>query len=99
MQNVSDVFLSLPLSLSLSFSVYSDYSNATDLHIAVTTSGGDIVEFDRHGLQRHRREDNPRDWWQSLLVGDLPEPWYDYWDEMLDQVSLLPFNSPENANL
>ncbi|XP_022228088.2 MKRN2 opposite strand protein [Drosophila obscura] len=63
-----------------------DYSNATDLHIAVTTSGGDIVEFDRDGLRRHRRDDNPREWWQSLLVGDVPEPWHDYWDEMLQQI-------------
>ncbi|EDV99322.1 MKRN2 opposite strand protein [Drosophila grimshawi] len=63
-----------------------DYSNATDLHIAVTTSAGDIVEFDRDGLQRHRRDDNPRDWWQSLLVGDVPEPWHDYWDEVLQQI-------------
>ncbi|EDW64492.1 MKRN2 opposite strand protein [Drosophila virilis] len=63
-----------------------DYSNATDLHIAVTTSAGDIVEFDRDGLQRHRRDDNPRDWWQSLLVGDVPEPWHYYWDEVLEQI-------------
>ncbi|KAH8391091.1 hypothetical protein KR215_006558, partial [Drosophila sulfurigaster] len=63
-----------------------DYSNATDLHIAVTTSAGDIVEFDRYGLRRHRRDDNPRDWRQSLLVGDLPEPWHDYWDEILEQI-------------
>ncbi|XP_017856682.1 PREDICTED: MKRN2 opposite strand protein, partial [Drosophila arizonae] len=64
----------------------SDYSNATDLHIAVTTSGGDIVEFDRDGLRRHRHEDNPRDWRQSLLVGDVPEPWHYYWDEVLEQI-------------
>lgn len=76
----------------------SDYSNATDLHIAVTTSAGDIVEFDRYGLRRHRREDNPRDWWQSLLVGDLPEPWYDYWDEVLEQVSTLFLIPHRNDN-
>ncbi|XP_001356626.1 MKRN2 opposite strand protein isoform X1 [Drosophila pseudoobscura] len=63
-----------------------DYSNATDLHIAVTTSGADIVEFDREGLRRHRRDDNPREWRQSLLVGDVPEPWHDYWDEVLQQI-------------
>ncbi|XP_017047523.1 MKRN2 opposite strand protein [Drosophila ficusphila] len=63
-----------------------DYSNATDLHIAVTTSGGDIVEFDRFGLRRHRREDNPAEWRQSLLVGDVPEPWHDFWDEVLQQI-------------
>lgn len=72
----------------------SDYSNATDLHIAVTTSGGDIVEFDRDGLQRHRRDDNPRDWWQSLLVGDVPEPWHYYWDEVLEQVSVACVCTP-----
>jgi len=65
----------------------SDYSNATDLHIAVTTSGGDIVEFDRFGLRRHRRDDNPPEWRQSLMVGDVPEPWHDFWDEVLEQVS------------
>ncbi|XP_017022119.1 MKRN2 opposite strand protein [Drosophila kikkawai] len=63
-----------------------DYSNATDLHIAVTTSGGDIVEFDRIGLRRHRRDDNPPEWRQSLLVGDVPEPWHDFWDEVLQQI-------------
>ncbi|XP_017075262.2 MKRN2 opposite strand protein [Drosophila eugracilis] len=63
-----------------------DYNNATDLHIAVTTSGGDIVEFDRFGLRRHRRDDNPTEWRQSLLVGDVPEPWHDFWDEVLQQI-------------
>nr|XP_016936891.1 MKRN2 opposite strand protein [Drosophila suzukii] len=63
-----------------------DYSNATDLHIAVTTSGGDIVEFDRFGLRRHRRDDNPPEWRQSLMVGDVPEPWHDFWDEVLEQI-------------
>ncbi|XP_068151975.1 MKRN2 opposite strand protein [Drosophila tropicalis] len=63
-----------------------DYNNSTDLHIAVTTSAGDIVEFDRYGLQRHRRDDNPHEWSQSLLVGDVPEPWYDYWDDVLEQI-------------
>ncbi|XP_070133146.1 MKRN2 opposite strand protein [Drosophila bipectinata] len=63
-----------------------DYNNATDLHIAVTTSGGDIVEFDRIGLRRHRRDDNPAEWRQSLLVGDVPEPWHDFWDEVLQQI-------------
>lgn len=27
------------------------------------------------------------DWWQCLLVGDVPEPWYDYWDQVLFEVS------------
>ncbi|XP_054741553.1 uncharacterized protein LOC129246875 [Anastrepha obliqua] len=68
-----------------------DYNNSTDLHIAVTTSTGCVVEFDRHGLRRHRA-DNTRmnEWWQCLLVGDVPEPWYDYWDEILQQICNQP---------
>ncbi|XP_075152352.1 uncharacterized protein LOC142226314 [Haematobia irritans] len=62
-----------------------DYNNTTDLHIAVTTSTGCVVEFDRHGLRRHRTNDMS-DWWQCLLVGDVPEPWYDYWDQVLFEV-------------
>lgn len=72
---------------------HSDYNNSTDLHIAVTTSTGCVVEFDRYGLRRHR-PDNTRmsDWWQCLLVGDVPEPWYDYWDDILQQVSYAPLH-------
>ncbi|CAD6999709.1 unnamed protein product [Ceratitis capitata] len=69
-----------------------DYNNSTDLHIAVTTSTGCVVEFDRHGLRRHRA-DNTRmssEWWQCLLVGDVPEPWYDYWDDILRQICNQP---------
>nr|XP_036226222.1 uncharacterized protein LOC106622541 [Bactrocera oleae]XP_036226223.1 uncharacterized protein LOC106622541 [Bactrocera oleae]XP_036226224.1 uncharacterized protein LOC106622541 [Bactrocera oleae] len=68
-----------------------DYNNSTDLHIAVTTSTGCVVEFDRYGLRRHR-PDNTRmsDWWQCLLVGDVPEPWYDYWDDILQQICNQP---------
>ncbi|XP_067624439.1 uncharacterized protein [Eurosta solidaginis] len=64
-----------------------DYNNSTDLHIAVTTSTGCVVEFDRHGLRRHRADTvRMSDWWQCLLVGDVPEPWYDYWDDILKQI-------------
>uniref|UniRef100_A0A1B0ABE8 MKRN2 opposite strand protein n=1 Tax=Glossina pallidipes TaxID=7398 RepID=A0A1B0ABE8_GLOPL len=66
-----------------------DYNNSTDLHIAVTTSTGCVVEFDRYGLRRHRI-DNLSEWWQCLLVGDVPEPWYDYWDQILLQVCQQP---------
>ncbi|XP_019893230.1 uncharacterized protein LOC101900797 [Musca domestica] len=66
-----------------------DYNNTTDLHIAVTTSTGCVVEFDRHGLRRHRTA-NMSDWWQCLLVGDVPEPWYDYWDQVLFEVCQQP---------
>ncbi|KAM7353994.1 uncharacterized protein ACRADG_005861 isoform 2-T4 [Cochliomyia hominivorax] len=66
-----------------------DYNNTTDLHIAVTTSTGCVVEFDRHGLRRHRT-DNMSEWWQCLLVGDVPEPWYDYWDQVLFEICQQP---------
>ncbi|TMW54494.1 hypothetical protein DOY81_000486 [Sarcophaga bullata] len=66
-----------------------DYNNTTDLHIAVTTSTGCVVEFDRYGLQRHRT-DNMSEWWQCLLVGDVPEPWYDYWDQVLFEICQQP---------
>ncbi|CAO1425564.1 unnamed protein product [Diamesa tonsa] len=63
-----------------------DYNNQTDLHIAVTTSSGTIVEFDRHGLRRHAPKDfNKSLWEQSLLVESVPEPWYDHWDDVLSK--------------
>lgn len=65
----------------------SDYNNTTDLHIAVTTSNGCIVEFDRQGLRRHRT-DRLGEWGQCLFVNDVPEAWYDYWDEVLIQVTV-----------
>lgn len=75
------------------FVYFSDYNNQTDLHIAVTTSSGTIVEFDRHGLRRHAPKDfNKSLWEQSLLVECVPEPWYDHWDDVLSKVKLkAPF--------
>lgn len=73
------------------FVYFSDYNNQTDLHIAVTTSSGTIVEFDRHGLRRHTPKDfNKSLWEQSLLVESVPEPWYDHWDDVLSKVKLKP---------
>lgn len=73
------------------FVYFSDYNNQTDLHIAVTTSSGTIVEFDRHGLRRHAPKDfNKSLWEQSLLVESVPEPWYDHWDDVLSKVKLKP---------
>ena len=31
-----------------------DYTNKSNLHIAVTDSRGEVVEFDQHGLHRQR---------------------------------------------
>lgn len=72
------------------FVCFSDYNNQTDLHIAVTTSSGTIVEFDRHGLRRHAPKDfNKNLWEQSLLVESVPEPWYDHWDDVLSKVNII----------
>lgn len=68
------------------FSLISDYNNSTDLHIAVTTSQGLIVEFDRNGLRRHTPKGNKSLWEQSLVVETIPEAWWDFWDEMLSEV-------------
>lgn len=68
------------------YSIRSDYNNNTDLHIAVTTSQGLIVEFDRHGLRRHTPKGNKSLWEQSLVVETIPEAWWDFWDEMLSKV-------------
>jgi maltodextrin utilization protein YvdJ len=66
--------------------LHSDYNNKTDLHIALTTSQGTIVEFDRHGLRRHVTHDNKSLWEQSLVVETVSEAWYEHWDETLAKV-------------
>ncbi|XP_055838436.1 MKRN2 opposite strand protein [Episyrphus balteatus] len=72
-----------------------DYNNSMDLHIGVTTSHGSIVEFDRNGLQR--RSDNNA-WWQCLLVGDVPDPWHDLWDDVLMQICKQPHWTIDHYN-
>lgn len=50
-----------------------------DLHIGVTNSEGDVVEFDKGGLQRHRT----RLWHQCLVVDGAAGPWREHWDSTL----------------
>jgi Domain of unknown function (DUF4796) len=78
------LFFSSYLSSDTFFS--SDYNNKTDLHIALTTSQGVIVEFDKHGLRRHTTRDGMSLWEQSLVVKTVSEAWYDHWDETLSKV-------------
>lgn len=82
------LFFPRPLILMLPLCNFfsSDYNNNTDLHIAVTTSQGIIVEFDRHGLRRHTPKDNKSSWEQSLVVESIPEAWWEYFDEVLAKV-------------
>ncbi|XP_023320239.1 MKRN2 opposite strand protein isoform X2 [Eurytemora carolleeae] len=71
-----------------------DYSNKSNLHIAVTDSSGEVYEFDRQGLHRDRTYD-----WENCLVLDLSgadplvlemiqDPdWGEYWDICLNQTA------------
>lgn len=68
------------------FILLSDYNNKTDLHIALTTSQGIIVEFDRHGLRRHVSREGMSAWEQSLVVETVSEAWLEHWDETLAKV-------------
>lgn len=63
--------------------------NSKDLHIGVTTSSGEIVEFDRHGLRRHSSKEGQSEWAQSLLVEQVPEAWCDHWDSVLGEVTAV----------
>lgn len=55
-----------------------------DLHIGVTTSKGQVVEFDRGGLHK----DKTSSWNQCLVISQLTsEPWIELWDSVLDTVS------------
>jgi len=71
-----------------------DYTNKSNLHIAVTDSRGQVYEFDRAGLRMDRTFD-----WENCLVLDLAgadpqvedivqDPdWGEYWDLCLNQTS------------
>ncbi|XP_049536566.1 MKRN2 opposite strand protein [Anopheles darlingi] len=58
------------------------FQNQHNLHIAVTSVEGDIVEYDIDGLTKQSGKNN-RAWDQCLLIAQVPEGWYDRWDEVL----------------
>lgn len=90
-----NLILSLPLFAIISCS---DYSNNNNLHIAVTTSQGTIVEFDSHGLSWHEPKEDESLWEQSLVVRSVSEAWWDYWDEILSKV-ILPISVDSSSLL
>lgn len=70
-----------------------DYYNSKDLHIGVTTSKGNVIEFGPDGLQGLQFLDKtlPKssynsNWDQCLLVEQLQEHWSIYWDDVLLKV-------------
>lgn len=60
-----------------------DYFNSKDLHIGVTDSKGNVVEFDRAGLQRA----DTHQWKQCLVLDGAAGPWSDHWDSTLSHVA------------
>jgi len=68
-----------------------DYTNRSNLHIAITDSQGEVVEFDESGVRKDRTED-----WNQCLVVNLQETepmvadmvqdpdWGEYWDLCLE---------------
>ncbi|XP_074032923.1 MKRN2 opposite strand protein-like isoform X2 [Leptinotarsa decemlineata] len=61
---------------------FSDYFNSKDLHVGVTTSRGDIVEFDKNGLRSHQSIE----WGQCLLLDQAPRSWSNHWNTILKNV-------------
>uniref|UniRef100_A0A182SX60 MKRN2 opposite strand protein-like C-terminal domain-containing protein n=1 Tax=Anopheles maculatus TaxID=74869 RepID=A0A182SX60_9DIPT len=69
------------------------FQNENNLHIALTTSNGTIVEFDVNGLAKSPPTSNAstsNEWDQCLVIAQVPEPWYDRWDEVLEKSSFDP---------
>lgn len=62
-----------------------DYFNAMNLHIAITTSTGTIVEFDQDGWMETRKDCSRQAqlWGQSLVVDSVPIAWHEHWDTVL----------------
>lgn len=70
----------------------SSFQNQNNLHIGLTSSNGTIYEFDVKGLVKtpfNNRTVALKDesWDQCLVIAQVPESWYDRWDEVLEQIS------------
>lgn len=65
----------------------SNFQNSTNLHIALTDSCGSIVEFDSPGLLwTLSKQVDKAQWRQCLLIIQVPESWYNEWDQTLRDV-------------
>ncbi|XP_053676948.1 MKRN2 opposite strand protein isoform X2 [Anopheles nili] len=67
----------------------SSFQNNDDLHIGITSSKGAIVEYDIYGILKTPPKADPSTdkWNQCLLIAQVSEPWFDWWDEVLEQIS------------
>lgn len=78
--------------ITVSLFSYSSFQNQNNLHIGLTSSNGTIYEFDVKGLVKtpfNNRTVALKDesWDQCLVIAQVPESWYDRWDEVLEQIS------------
>lgn len=72
----------------------SSFQNQTNLHIALTSSNGTVIEFDVNGLAKIAAKSKPSstttEWDQCLVIAQVPESWYDRWDEVLEKMASDP---------
>ncbi|XP_035916560.1 MKRN2 opposite strand protein isoform X2 [Anopheles stephensi] len=74
------------------------FQNQNNLHIALTSSSGTIVEFDVNGLAKtppKSKHSTANEWDQCLIIAQIPEPWYDRWDEVLEKIACDPLWSKD----
>lgn len=70
-----------------------DYKSKSNLHIALTTSKGFVVEFDSKGVHR----DRTLDWNRCIVIDNFGSPnicrdpdWGEYWDHCLGETLKSP---------
>ncbi|KAL5291552.1 MKRN2OS family protein [Megaselia abdita] len=63
-----------------------DFGNSSDLHIAVTTSDGDLVEFNIQGLKELSSSESNKEWSSCLVIESVPQNWHSLWDEKLSSM-------------
>ncbi|XP_058121167.1 MKRN2 opposite strand protein [Anopheles ziemanni] len=62
------------------------FVNQQNLHIGLTASDGSIFEYDLNGLKHTATKNNGNVVWnQCILIAQVSLPWYDKWDNLLQQ--------------
>lgn len=59
-----------------------NYSVTNDLHIGVTNSHGNVIEYDKCGLVKNN---NPK-WKDCTAIRLVPESWETFWDNVLTEM-------------
>jgi hypothetical protein len=58
------------------------YNFTNDLHIGITNSYGDVIEYDKCGLVKNDRIK----WKNCASIELIPESWITFWDEILNKM-------------